>query len=97
MASIVVVRNAAADAIAAVYGVNWPWRQVFITSRFDGRIWQPHLRAVMPHLDAAVAIPHLRGMIYGELDQLPARNLHEVRLPADQAESLAFSEAGGTR
>jgi hypothetical protein len=108
----VVVRNAAADAIAAVYGVNWPWRQVFITSlpaptkgysaradllrvrmgqpttgkvipelkfmfwqtlftsRFDGRIWQPHLRAVMPHLDAAVAIPHLRGMIYKELDQL---------------------------
>ncbi len=45
------------------------WQTLF-TSRFDGRIWQPHLRAVMPHLAPAGTIPHLRGMIYGELDQL---------------------------
>lgn len=108
----VVVRNTVADALTAVYGPNWPWQQVFVTSlpspskgyqarddllkaragqpttgkvipelkfvfwqtlftsRFDGRIWQPHLRGVMPHLDSAETIPQLRGLIYRELDQL---------------------------
>lgn len=108
----VVVRNAVADALEAVYGPRWPWSQVFITSlpqptqgysargdllktgasqtstgkvipelkfvfwqtmftsRFDGRIWQPHLRTFMPHLDPGKTIPELRGLIYRELDQL---------------------------
>lgn len=108
----VVIRNAVADALAAVYGPDWPWQQVFITSlpnptrgynpradilnvragqpttgkvipelkfvfwqtlftrRFDDRIWQPHMRAVMPCLDPAKTIAQLRGSIYGELDQL---------------------------
>lgn len=108
----VVVRNAVADALEAVYGPRWPWSQVFITSlpqpsqgysarddllktrtaqattgkvipelkfvfwqtmftsRFDGRIWQPHLRTFMPHMDSRKTIPELRGSIYRELDQL---------------------------
>jgi len=108
----VVVRNAVADALDAVYGSDWPWQQVFITSlpnptrgynpradilkvrvgqpttgkvipelkfvfwqtlftsRFDDRIWQPHMRTVMPCLDPDQTIAQLRGSIYGELDQL---------------------------
>ena len=108
----VVVRNAVADALTAVYGPDWPWSPVFatslpqptqgysargdlmkiraaqpttgkvipelkfvfwqtmFTSRFDVRIWHPHLRTVMPHLEAAKTVPQLRGLIYSELDQL---------------------------
>lgn len=108
----VVVRNAVADALAAVYGADWPWSPVFIrslpqpaqgynaradlqkmaaaqpttgkvipelkfvfwqtmfTSRFDDRIWTPHLRVVMPHVNAHKSVSDLRGLIYGELDQL---------------------------
>lgn len=108
----VVVRNAVADALVAVYGPDWPWQQVFIvslpnpsrgysprgdllkvrsgetstgkvipelkfafwqalfTSRFDDRIWQLHLRAVMPCLDPDKTIAQLRGSLYAELDQL---------------------------
>lgn len=108
----VVVRNAVADALTAVYGPDWPWSPVFVTSlpqpaqgysargdllkvratqattgkvipelkfvfwqtmftsRFDDRIWNPHLRSVMPHLDTTKTVSQLRGLIYGELDQL---------------------------
>ena len=45
------------------------WQTMF-TSRFDVRLWQPHLRTVLPHLDAAKTVAQLRAMIYGELDQL---------------------------
>src|SRR5690606_29723556 len=37
------------------------WQTMF-TSRFDVRIWQPHLRTVMPHLDAAKTVPQLRTL-----------------------------------
>lgn len=108
----VVVRNAVSDALAAIYGADWPWSTTFITSlpnpsmgfnptkdlitarhnkattgrvipelkfvfwqtmftsRFDVRIWNPHLRAVMPHLDPAKSVQQLRGLIYTELEQL---------------------------
>jgi hypothetical protein len=108
----VVVRNAVADALVAVYGPNWPWEPVFatslpspptgynarsdllrirttqptpgkvipelkfvfwqtmFTSRFDVRIWNPHLLTVLPHLDPAKTVKQLRGQIYNELDQL---------------------------
>lgn len=45
------------------------WQTMF-TSRFDGRIWTPHLRAVMPHLDPVKTVAQLRSLIYIELDQL---------------------------
>lgn len=45
------------------------WQTMF-TSRFDDRIWDPHLRTVMPHLDTSSTVPQLRALIYGELDQL---------------------------
>lgn len=59
----VVVRNAAADAIARVYGSNWPWQQVFVVSLPDptkgynpreellkARIGQPNAGKVIPEL-----------------------------------------------
>lgn len=45
------------------------WQTMF-TSRFDVRIWDPHLRAVMPHLDPSKTVQQLRGLIYTELEQL---------------------------
>jgi hypothetical protein len=45
------------------------WQTMF-TSRFDSRLWAPHLRAVMPNLDQAKTVGQLRGLIYAELEQL---------------------------
>jgi hypothetical protein len=45
------------------------WQTMF-TSRFDVRIWHPHLRTLMSYLEAAKTVLQLRGLIYGELDQL---------------------------
>ncbi|MCW5238542.1 hypothetical protein D5047_20755 [Verminephrobacter eiseniae] len=45
------------------------WQTMF-TSRFDARLWVPHLRIVMPHLDQTKAVGQLRSLIYTELEQL---------------------------
>lgn len=45
------------------------WQTMF-TRRFDVRIWDPNLRAVMPHLDPNKTVLQLRGLIYSELEQL---------------------------
>lgn len=45
------------------------WQSMF-TGRFDARIWNPHLRAVMPHLDPAKTVQELRRLIHSDLDQL---------------------------
>ena len=108
----VVVRNAVADALEAVYGARWPWSPTFerslpdpqrgysprkdlqnarrsahttgtvipelkfvfwqkmFTSRYDTRVWDHHLRRVMPGLDLAKAIPDLRKTIYDDLEKV---------------------------
>lgn len=108
----VIVRNAVADAIEAVYGPNWPWEQTFelsltnppkgynarqdlissrrgqvstgkvipelkfvfwqkmFTGRHDTRIWNPHIRAVLPYLDPVMTVQQLRKVIHDELEQL---------------------------
>lgn len=45
------------------------WQKMF-TGRFDGRIWNPHLRTVMPHLNSAKTVQDLRRLIYTDLEQL---------------------------
>lgn len=45
------------------------WQKMF-TGRFDTRLWNPHLRAVMPHLEASKSVQELRRLIHGELEQL---------------------------
>jgi hypothetical protein len=38
------------------------WQKMF-TSRYDARVWDNHLRRVMPNLDPAKTIPELRKAI----------------------------------
>lgn len=108
----VVVRNAAADALEAVYGVRWPWNPVFIlslpnpsypniynpranlnkvasqqpstgkvipelnfvfwqqlfTNRHDVRLWNSHLKRVLPEHDSKKAIAAIRKSIYADLE-----------------------------
>jgi hypothetical protein len=45
------------------------WQKMF-TGRFDTRIWNPHLRNVMPHLDPAKTVQDLRRLIHTDLEQL---------------------------
>jgi hypothetical protein len=45
------------------------WQTLF-TSRFDSRLWNPHLAAVMPHLDPNKNVAQSRLLIYQELEQL---------------------------
>ena len=108
----VVIRNAVSEALAAVYGPQWPWSPVFeaslptpgvgfnprrelvrarahqpstgkviaelkmvfwqkmFTGRFDTRIWNLHLRTVMPWLDPAKTVQDLRRLIHTDLEQL---------------------------
>lgn len=66
-------RNFKATTGKVIPELKFVFWQTMFTSRFDGRIWTPHLRAVMPHLDPAKSVQQLRGLIYTELEQL--RNL----------------------
>lgn len=108
----VVIRNAVSEALATVYGPQWPWSPVFeaslpnpdvgfnarrelvrsrarqpsagkviaelkmvfwqkmFTGRFDTRIWNPHLRIVMPYLDPLKTVQDLRRLIHTDLEQL---------------------------
>jgi len=45
------------------------WQRMF-TSRYDVRIWQPHLLRVFPNLDATQPVCHHRQAIYGGLEQV---------------------------
>jgi hypothetical protein len=45
------------------------WQTMF-TGRFDGRLWNPHLRSVMPYLDPAKSEQQLRKAIHDELESL---------------------------
>ena len=108
----VVIRNAVADALEALYGTRWPWSVTFerslpdpkqgysprrdlqsarraaqttgkvipelkfvfwqkmFTSRYDTRIWDPHLRRVMPNLDQSKTVAALRADIYYDLERV---------------------------
>ncbi|WP_298924532.1 hypothetical protein [uncultured Ramlibacter sp.] len=45
------------------------WQTMF-TGRFDTRIWNPHLRAVLPFLDQLLSVQQLRKAIFNDLEQL---------------------------
>ena len=45
------------------------WQKMF-TSRYDTRVWDYHLRRVMPNLDPAKTIPELRKAIYSDLEKV---------------------------
>ncbi|WP_191002388.1 hypothetical protein [Cupriavidus pauculus] len=45
------------------------WQRMF-TSRYDVRLWQPHLLRVFPNLDAGKPVCQLRQAIYGDLEQV---------------------------
>lgn len=47
------------------------WQTMF-TSRFDRRLWDPHLLAVLPHLDATKPVSHLRSTIFADMEALRA-------------------------
>ena len=108
----IVLRNAVSDTLTAVYGVSWPWSQVFekslpssgggydpridlqsarkkqlttgkvipelkfvfwqkmFTARYDVRLWDVHLRRVLPNMDAARTITELRQKIYTDLEHV---------------------------
>jgi hypothetical protein len=45
------------------------WQKMF-TDRYDFRLWNAHLRSVLPNLDAAKTITQLRQEIYADLDHI---------------------------
>lgn len=45
------------------------WQTMF-TQRFDARLWGPHLRHVMPAMDASREVASLRRLIFDELEQV---------------------------
>jgi len=47
------------------------WQTMF-TSRFDRRLWHPHLLAVLPHLDATKPVSQLRSRIFADMEALRA-------------------------
>jgi len=45
------------------------WQKMF-TGRYDTRIWNPHLRRVMPNLDPTKPVTALRQAIYSDLERI---------------------------
>jgi hypothetical protein len=45
------------------------WQKMF-TGRHDVRVWEPHLRRVLPNLDASKSVADLRLAIYDELEEI---------------------------
>lgn len=45
------------------------WQKMF-TRRYDTRIWEPHLRRVLPNLDQAKPVSTLRQAIYSDLERV---------------------------
>lgn len=45
------------------------WQKMF-TSRFDVRLWNPHLRNVLPNLDPTKTVAQLRQEIYTDLEHV---------------------------
>jgi hypothetical protein len=45
------------------------WQKMF-TSRYDVRLWNPHLMRVLPNLDPTKTIAQLRGEIYHDLEHV---------------------------
>jgi hypothetical protein len=45
------------------------WQKMF-TSRYDGRLWNPHLMRVLPNLDPIKTVAQLRGEIYDDLEHV---------------------------
>jgi hypothetical protein len=45
------------------------WQKMF-TSRYDTRLWAPHLLRVLPNLDATKTVPQLRADIYDDLEHV---------------------------
>jgi hypothetical protein len=44
--------------------------QKMLTSRHDGRLWNPYLFKVLPNLSTAIAVGELRAKIYDDLEQV---------------------------
>jgi len=45
------------------------WQKMF-TGRYDTRIWDQHLRRVLPNLDPGKPVATLRQAIYGDLERV---------------------------
>jgi len=45
------------------------WQKMF-TGRYDGRLWTPHIRRVLPNLSGSMTIAQCRQSIYDDLEQL---------------------------
>ena len=45
------------------------WQKMF-TRRYDGRLWLPYLRQVLPNLDRGRKVPELRRNIYDTLEEI---------------------------
>lgn len=45
------------------------WQTMF-TSRFDKRLWEPHLRIILPNMDGSKTVSQLRSTVFSDLDVL---------------------------
>jgi hypothetical protein len=72
------------------------WQRMF-TGRHDVRLWDPHLRTVLPNLDPVKTVAQLRAEIYGDLEHVRfLRNRiahHEPIFRRDLADDLRKIEA----
>lgn len=47
------------------------WQKMF-TSRYDKRLWTPHLRTILPHADPNDSVANIRQRVYDDLEVLRA-------------------------
>jgi hypothetical protein len=69
------------------------WQKMF-TSRYDTRLWNAHLRRVLPNLDPAKTVAQLRAQIYDDLEYV---RLLRNRLAHHEPSSSAISAMTSTK
>jgi len=63
-------RRAASTAGKVIPELKFMFWQKMFTGRYDTRIWNPHLRRVMPNLDPTKNVAALRREIYADLERV---------------------------
>lgn len=67
---LVAQRNGMPTTGKVIADLNFVFWQKMFTGRFDAQLWNPHLRTVMPNLDASWSVQTARARIYDDLETI---------------------------
>lgn len=69
-ADLLSVRTSKTTAGQVIADLKFVFWQTMVTSRFDARLWEHHLRSAFPHADGTKTIAQIRSTVYAELEKI---------------------------